>query len=540
MKFGPVPTDEASGAILAHSLNAGDRRVRKGTILSRADCDALQASGHASVICARMEPGDVHEDDAARRLGQALAGDAASHLDLADAFTGRVNLHAGHAGLMVADAPAINAANAVDEAITIATLENHARVGAGRMVATVKIIPFAVSGETLDKVCAIASGALRVAPFRPLKVGLVATTLPVLKASVMDKTARILGERLATYGGEIVAEVRCAHDKGSIADAIASLDDTETDLTVVFGASAIVDRRDEVPEGIEAAGGTVEHFGMPVDPGNLLLLARRNGKPVLGAPGCARSPKENGFDWVLDRLAAGLPVTRGDVTAMGVGGLLMEIPSRPQPRNQVHDAESSGLPVGAVILAAGRSTRMGGPHKLLEDVGGMSLVRRCAQAVLASRAAPVVVVTGHRSGDVRAALDGLGVVFVENPDHAQGLSTSLAAGLKALPADVHGAAICLADMPGVDAALIDRLIETFSDGGEAAIVVPTAEGKRGNPVIWGRRYFEALCQVSGDVGGKALIGENPAQVIEVDAGRDALRDVDTPEALAAARRDYGA
>ena len=540
MKFGPVATSHAEGAILAHSMTVEGRRIGKGTRLSRDDCDALLEAGHDSVVAAVLEADDVHEDEAAAKLAMALAGpDKPEGLRIEDAFTGRVNLRSDGAGILVVDKGAVDAANAIDEAITIATLPEYARVEDGRMVATVKMIPFAVDAGSLNKVCEAASGAIRLKPFRPLKAGLVATQLPSLKPSVMDKTAKLLAGRLAVYGGSVVKEIRCAHDAGAVAKAIADLDAAAPDLTVVFGASAIVDRRDEVPSGIERAGGEVLHFGMPVDPGNLLLLASRKGKPVLGAPGCARSPKENGFDWVLERLAAGIEVSPADVAGMGVGGLLMEIPSRPQPRaGKV--APKDGAKIGAVILAAGRSSRMGGPHKLLETVGGQPLVRRSAEAILASKASPVIVVTGHRAEDVAHALDGLDVTCVHNPDYAQGLSTSMALGLSALPGDIAGAAICLADMPGVDAALIDRLAVAFGDAAEGAIVVPTVEGKRGNPVIWARRYFKALSSVSGDVGGRALIGENPSSVVEVAVDSDAaLADIDTPEALEAARKSYG-
>ena len=223
----------------------------------------------------------------------------------------------------------------------------------------------------------------------------------------------------------------------------------------MFGASAIADRRDVIPSALEAIGGHIEHFGMPVDPGNLLMIGGdASGHPVLGAPGCARSPKENGFDWVLMRLLAGLPVAREDITGLGVGGLLMEIVTRPQPRDEPAPA---GRNIAGVVLAAGRSSRMGGPNKLLEQIAGRPLVRIVVDAVLASRARPVIVVTGHQRERVEAALAGLPVRFVHNPHFADGLGTSLKAGIAALPAGADGAIVCLGDMPQVDAALIDRL-----------------------------------------------------------------------------------
>src|SRR5262249_47827061 len=179
------------------------------------------------------------------------------------------------------------------------------------------------------------------------------------------------------------------------------------ELVLVFGASAIADRRDVIPAAIEAAGGAVEHFGMPVDPGNLMLIGELAGRPVLGAPGCARSPKENGFDWILARLLAGLPVSRADITGLGVGGLLMEIVTRPQPREAPREAPPpERRRIAAIVLAAGRSTRMGS-NKLVAELNGKPLVRIAAEQALASRADPVIVVTGHEPERVEKALAGL-------------------------------------------------------------------------------------------------------------------------------------
>ena len=214
---------------------------------------------------------------------------------------------------------------------------------------------------------------------------------------------------------------------------------------IVFGASAIADRRDVIPAAITEIGGAIEHFGMPVDPGNLLLIGSAGGVPVLGAPGCARSPVENGFDWVLMRLLAGLKVTRAELTGMGVGGLLMEIVTRPQPRT-VADLEANRN-VAAIVLAAGRSTRMGGPNKLLAELDGKKLVRIVAEQALASKATDVIVVTGHQADLVEQALAGLNVKFVRNPDFAGGLASSVKAGISAVPDNADGAVVCLGDMP---------------------------------------------------------------------------------------------
>jgi molybdenum cofactor cytidylyltransferase len=271
---------------------------------------------------------------------------------------------------------------------------------------------------------------------------------------------------------------------------------------------------------------------MPVDPGNLFVLGEREGKPVLGAPGCARSPKLNGFDWVLDRLTTGIGVTAEDIAGMGVGGLLMEIPTRPQPR------EAPAAPVEPkveiVLLAAGRSSRMGGPNKLLALFEGKPLVRRSAERALASRAAGVSVVTGHQSDRIRAAMSGLDVRIVHNPDFVSGLSGSLKCGVAGLSADAAGAMIVLADMPGISTDDLDHLVGAFEKSGGTAIVRAVHNGKRGNPVILPRSLFHAVSLLEGDTGARHLVEGEGLSVIDVEIGEGASIDVDTPDALESA------
>jgi molybdenum cofactor cytidylyltransferase len=533
MKFGPVAVAEAEGAIAVHSIRAPGFALKKGTVVGAAEIAALKSAGIDTIIVARLEPEDVPEDIAAAEIASAAAGD---HVRVDRAFTGRANLFAALPGVLVVDAAAIDRLNAADESITLATLEAYKPVVAGEMIATVKIIPFAVDAAARDKALAIARRSaplMRVAPYRIRKVGVASTRLPGLTDKVIDKTLRVTEERLAPAGATIVAERRVPHETAALGDAIGEVLDAGAELVLVFGASAIADRRDVIPAAIAARGGRIEHFGMPVDPGNLLLIADLDGRPVLGAPGCARSPKENGFDWILMRLLAGLPVRRADIAGLGVGGLLMEIVTRPQPRDE---PALAGRRVAAIVLAAGQSRRMGGPNKLLEEVAGKTLVRHAVEQAFASSAKPVVVVTGHQRERVEAALKGLSVRVVHNPDFAEGLSTSLKAGIAALPADVDAAVVCLSDMPHVDATLLDRMIAAFDPARGALIVVPTFEGKRGNPVLWARRFFSELSALQGDVGARHLIGTYADAVAEVPVdGRAAFFDVDTPDALRQAR-----
>jgi len=534
MIFDALPLDEAEGAFLAHSVRAGDLVLKKGRELNAEDIAALRQQGIERVVAARLEPSDVAEDRAAARLAGAIVG---AHIDARAPFTGRVNLFATAPGLLMLDREKIDRLNRIDEALTLATLPPFASVQAGQMVATVKIIPFAVGEVQLSRALALADDVqgdvIQVRPFQALSIQLIQTELPSIKASVLDKTVGVTASRISRLGGRLLGESRAAHDVDALA---ARLKGVQGDLVLIAGASAITDRRDVLPAAIEAAGGEIIHFGMPVDPGNLLLLARLKGRPVLGLPGCARSPKPNGFDWVLERLFAGLDVSREDIMSMGVGGLLTEIESRPQPRNRrPSDTEKTGASglIVALVLAAGRSTRMGRDNKLLLKVDDKPMISHAVDAMLASAGVDrVVVVTGHEADAVRAALSDRNVTFAHNPDYADGLSTSLAAGLDVLPPETRGVIIGLGDMPRIRSSAIDRLIAAFNPEENRAICVPTVEGKRGNPVLFSVEFLDAMRGVEGDVGARHLIGAHNDRVCEVEMADDAaLIDVDTKEAL---------
>ncbi len=536
MKFGPVAPADAQGATAVHSIRQGDLVLKKGTLIGPREVAALEAAGVASIVVARLEPGDVSEDQAAAEIAAAAKGDG---LRADRAFTGRCNLFAETAGVLVVDRDAVDRINRIDEAVTLATLPAFKPVVEGEMVATVKIIPFAVAGAARDRAVAEANTAkpvIRVAPYKVRKIGIVSTLLPGLAPKVVEKTLRVTEARLAPAGATVVAERRVAHQQQALAGAIDDVLKAGAEMVIVFGASAIADRRDVIPMAIETVGGEIEHFGMPVDPGNLMLIGRIKGTAIIGAPGCARSPKENGFDWVLTRLLAGLPVTRADITGMGVGGLLMEIVTRPQLRAEA--VPEKGKAVAALVLAAGRSTRMGALNKMLAEIGGKPLVRIAAEQALASRAEPVIVVIGHEHERVEAALGGLPVRFVHNPNYAEGLGTSLKAGIAAVPETADGVIVCLGDMPQVDSALIDQLIGAFDPERNALVVVPSIDGRRGNPVVWARRFFNELMSINGDIGARHLIGSYVEAVVDVPlTGDAALTDVDTPESLSAVKAE---
>lgn len=540
MKFGPTPTHEAEGAILVHSVALKGRKLKKGRILSAGDLEVLVAAGVDSVIAARLDEDDVGEDEAATLIAKAACGDG---VRLQAAFTGRCNLYADRRGVAVMDRARIDALNIIDEAVTIATVEPYEVVEAGQMLATVKIIPFGAPNDAVTRAVRVAAAdtpLMTVAAFRPHKAGLIMTELPDTKARTLDKTAEVVAERLRALGSSLERQVRCAHAAGAIAGAISELSAAGCEPILIFGASAITDRRDEIPTGIETAGGRVEHFGMPVDPGNLLLLGRLGDGYVIGLPGCARSPKLNGFDWVLQRVLAGLPVGAADIMRMGAGGLLKEIPLRPQPRTAETPDEELSSPriprISAIVLAAGQSRRMGSSNKLLAEVDGKPMVQHALDAALAVASAEVVVVTGHQRNRVEAALADAKVRFAHNADYERGLSTSLKTGFAALSQPTDGVIVLLGDMPRIRASHLERLIAAFNPVEGRSLCVPTYKGKRGNPVLFSASFAAEIGNVEGDVGARHIIGQHEDSLAEVPMPDDAIFvDVDTPDALTAIR-----
>jgi len=535
MRFARFPIAEAEGVILAHSLHAESLRLKKGTVLDAAMLQRLQEAGIAEVTGARLEAGDVGEDEAAARLGKLLEGHG---LQASAASTGRVNLHADFDGVLSLDAERINRLNRLDESFGIGTLPAFARVRRRQIVATVKIMPFAIPGALLEQaevVAAESSALAAIQPFRLRHAALIQTALTGVKPPVLDKTLDITRARLDGLGMRLTQEWRCQHDEAELAVAIGEAMATEPDLLLITGASAITDRGDTVPAAIEQAGGAIRHFGMPVDPGNLLLLAEIAGTPVLGLPGCARSPKTNGLDWVLERLAAKLPVSGDDIMGMGVGGLLVDAPERPQPRRNASKPGEKPV-IDAVLLAAGRSQRFGPENKLLANLSGSSVLRRSVENALAADCfRELIVVTGHEDAKVRELLDGLACRVVHASDYREGLSTSLKAGVRALQGSADAFAVLLGDMPLVKPETLAAITASYDPGADALICYPTHEGQRGNPMLFDRRFIVDIMALSGDIGARHLLSEHGdyARAVSVnDAG--VLLDLDTPEALSAA------
>lgn len=330
MKFGPVPIAEAEGALLAHAQHLPSGKLSKGTVLTAQMVQEIAQSGAVEVIVARLEPGDMDENRAAAQIAADLVpADAQAFLRITDPFTGRVNIVAEGSGIIEIDVPAIEALNSVDPMITLATVPQYARVIPGMLVGTVKIIAYGVPAKAATEAARLGAGSLRLRPAQYRSAGLVLTEFGPADARLRDKSIAAIEARLTQLGMSLAETRITGHNTAEIGTALADLGG---DMALLLTASATSDPGDVGPEGVRAAGGRVTRFGMPVDPGNLLFLGEIGARPVIGLPGCARSPALNGADWVLERVACGVAVSGADIAAMGVGGLLKEIPSRPQPR----------------------------------------------------------------------------------------------------------------------------------------------------------------------------------------------------------------
>ncbi len=344
MKFERLPLERAAGHLLGHNVydDAGRRRLRKGKALTAGDLERLAALGRHALYVARLEEGDVEENRAAQRIAEAAAGEG---LRRSPASTGRVNFYATARGLLRLDLDRLALLNALD-GVALAVLPANSAVPEGKMVATLKIVPYALPEREVRQGEVIGAGlrareapVLRLSELPSRRAGLILSGSPAARERIERGFRTALEQRLGALGAtlETVDFVSLGDELGErrLAVTLGRRLEGGLDLLILAGDTAIMDRHDIAPRAIERAGGTIECFGAPVDPGNLLLLAYRGGTPILGAPGCARSPKTNIVDLVLPRLLAGDRLTRADVAAFGHGGLLEDVPERPRPRSRL-------------------------------------------------------------------------------------------------------------------------------------------------------------------------------------------------------------
>lgn len=524
MIFCKLPLQAAAGAILAHSHKSATVRIRKGQVLDELLLEKLRADGVTHVTVAKLDLDDVHENEAASLIATALQGD---NTRLGKASTGRVNIHALCDGLSGICEETINSLNRIDESITVATLLPDTRVVSGQIIATIKIIPYASVRQHVNEAVGCVRSALHVHPGKATKACLIQSTLPSLKHTVMDKTRSVTVQRLQMRAAVLLNEQRINHDLEELKDAMLGAQANNPDWILVFGASATSDRDDLVPAALKSAGGQLLHFGMPMDPGNLLLLGQIGNSTVIGMPGCARSAKYNGVDRVLDRLWCRLPVTSNWITGLGVGGLLQEMVDRPQPRV----VPTKNASVCGLLLAGGSSRRFGEANKLLQPWQGKTLIQYALDAIEESSLESVLVVTGHQNSvvenSVRSVSTSKSIRYLCNEAYATGMASSLVKGVSAL-VEHDAIVVCLSDMPCISSQLINELILSFHKHPERALHIPVYKSQRGNPVLITRQLFDSVLNLEGDTGARVLAKKFPDAVVEVQtACAGILQDVDT-------------
>ncbi len=533
MFFGKVATKDALGGILAHSMSLSDRVLKKGIWLEASDIAALEDAGVDQVVIARLDAGDVDENEAARRLGEALARGG---VEARAPFAGRINLFAKASGLIDFDVARLQDLNLVNEAIAVSFLRPLSRVLEGQMIGTIKIIPYGIERRILDEALKVAEDCgVGVLPFDKRRASLILTRLEGMKESLIAKGERAVRSRLAPMGLEIGEVQLVAHEEEALSAALAA---AREDFVLILTASATSDRADVAPWSVVQAGGKIERFGIPLDPGNLLFLGRLGEKCVVGLPGCVRSPVLNGADLVIERLMVGLELKGEDFARMGAGGFLKEAVMRPQPRLQSDADEGRGFAV--VVLAAGVSSRMRGADKLLEKVGGVPLLRRLLDEGHKSQADGVYVVLPKAGFEARREWVR-GENVIENAQSDEGMAASIRVAVQALAQEYEGIIFVLGDMPEIDAGHLDRLIAAYSAAdGREIVRAASRDGVAGHPVLFGRRFFEPLLQIEGDAGAKGLIG-SAREFLEIVRFEDdaPIVDLDTREAWENWRRGRG-
>ncbi len=517
MFFGKISVKNSKGNILAHTLNVNNKKLSKGKIISREDIKLLINSGYETITCAVSDKNDIHEDKIAKLSGKLFSNNS---IIIEEPFTGRANLLAKKSGLLVIDERTINKFNSTSEHITLATLNNYSRINKGDMIATIKIIPFYVNSSVLNKINKIVlNKAIYIHSFNKKAVGLILThnNLENIKLNTISKNR--ITERLEKLNSYLKVICTCAHDEQLISKHIKNILKQKCDLILILGASAIIDKNDIIPTAIKASNGQIIRFGMPVDPGNLLLIGKIKNVPVIGLPGCARSPSLNGFDWVLERLISDINLSNKDVYEMGVGGLLKTL--------NKNKSKINTYKVSNIILAAGQSKRMSHVNKLLLTIGNKTMIEKVINMACKSIANSNVIVLGHENKELEKFVNK-DFIIAKNNDYKKGLSTSVKKGISALPDDCDAAIILLGDMPKITSRLINDLIKAYAPNKNKHIVTPSYNGKRGNPILIGRKFFPDILNLKGDMGAKNILTQNKDVILNLpQKNNSSMIDIDT-------------
>jgi molybdenum cofactor cytidylyltransferase len=333
MKFGPIPVGQAVGKILAHNIARADghKAFRKGKVLTVEDVRTLRKAGCETIYVAELEAGDIDENSAARQIGEAAAlfPGTRGGLQINGHSQGRVNLTALTAGVLRVDAARLDRINEC-EGVTFATLRSLSIVEVGQSVATVKIIPYALPAAVLERAMRIADEVSKplvaVRGFQRKQVAVIYSGSVAARERLVKSFDPPLRKRIESFDARVVAEayVHLAgkSDEAALAEVLHQQVSQGMELIVLAGETSTMDHNDIIPRAVICAGGEVACVGAPIEPGNLVTLAYLDDTPVLGVPGCIRSPKPTLVNHILAALLAGEHLVRADITRLGYGGLL--------------------------------------------------------------------------------------------------------------------------------------------------------------------------------------------------------------------------
>ncbi len=531
MKILGLDPQESLGSVIAQTYNLPGKTISKGTFVTSEIVGYFKEGKVQNILCAVPDNGDIHEDEAANIISNAIDR---SHIYIDNASTGRVNFKSRSLCLVRYKRDLIKKVNLVDESIAFSIVEHNQLLAKNDLIATLKIIPFFTQKKYVDQVMSILdkNELFKIHSLNKKEVGLIQTSFEWQKKSMFKATSNVTRNRLEALDCSLNEEKLIRHDYNELRTEIRSSIESGIDILLISGASAIIDRSDYIPKAILSEGGEIIQYGLAVDPGNLLLVGKIGETTIIGMPGCARSSKLNGFDWVLQLLMADIPVVKEELAEMGAGGLLMEIASRPLPRALAKSVNKREKKIMGIILAAGNSRRMGKDNKLLKNIDGAPLIRNIALEITKSDLDSCSIVLGYQSDKVADVIKDLNINLILNPLWKEGQASSLKAALNSLTSSYSDLLVMLGDLPGIKSGHINRIIEGHlsSENRRSKITIPSFKGEKGNPVIWGESFFHDLSNLEGDVGGRVLFDQHPAAInliVMDDPG--VVTDTDTPE-----------
>ena len=339
MFFGFLNTKDSEGAILAHSTRLEGLYISKGTKLNKEHIKNLKSKGIKRIICARLDDCDVDENAAAKFLSEKIHHNS---IRFSEASTGRVNIISNTNGLIRYNKNKIVKFNLVDEGVTLALLKQNTLVKKGQLIGTLKIIPYSIHIDVLNIINNKVYGKkplIIIKPIRKKQFFLIQTKLSGTKDSVIESTKKATLKRIQDLNCNLIGSSTCNHEKESIEEKLKDSLGVSADIILISCASAVSDRRDILPSSIINSGGHIDHFGLPVDPGNLLLLGCIGNIQIVCLPGCARSPSLNGFDFIIRMLLADIKISNKEIAELSVGGLLKEVKPRPLPRKSINSVK---------------------------------------------------------------------------------------------------------------------------------------------------------------------------------------------------------